>query len=127
MLGRAFSDETGNFNHVDHFFLVYVPTLDSLALITLTYLSSFYFGRSLRIGGVYCLTSALEAWCLAKNKYRTSNGLDLFLKGKGGNNQIGMWLDSHAENFKYDLSNRKAYDDIANGWGCGDEWNITKS
>ena len=53
----------------------------------------------------------------AKNKCKISDRLDLFLRKKGGNNQIGMWLDSHAKNLKYDISNIQSYDDIANGWG----------
>ena len=60
---------------------------------------------------------------VAKNKRRTSDRLDLLLEGKGRNNQIGMWLDSHAKKFKSDISSRKSYDDIMNGWRCGDEWN----
>ena len=37
-----------------------------------------------------------------------------------------MCLDNHTANFKYDISNRKSYDGIANGWGCGDEWSTIK-
>ena len=37
-----------------------------------------------------------------------------------------MWLDSYTKNFKYDISNRKSYDNIVNGWGCRDEWNVIK-
>ena len=37
-----------------------------------------------------------------------------------------MWLDSHANNFRYDISNRESYDDIANGWVCKDEWSVLK-
>ena len=62
----------------------------------------------------------------AKNKCRTSDGLDLFLEGKDGINQIGMSLDSHTKNLKHDISNRKSYDEIANEWGCGDKWNVIK-
>ena len=63
---------------------------------------------------------------LAKNKCRTSNGLDLFPEEKDGNNQIGMWLDSHARKIKFDISNRRSYDEITSGWECGNEWNIIK-
>ena len=63
---------------------------------------------------------------LARNMCETSDSLDLFLEQKGGKNQIEMWLDSHTANFKYDISNRKLYDDIANEWGCGDKWTIIK-
>ena len=62
----------------------------------------------------------------AKNKCGTSDGLELFLEQKSGRNQIEMWLESHTANFKYDIFNRKSYDDIVNGWGCGDEWTIIK-
>ena len=48
---------------------------------------------------------------LAENK--TSDKLDLFLELKGGNNQIGMWLDSHTKTFRYVISNRKSYDNLA--------------
>ena len=43
----------------------------------------------------------------AKNKCRTSNGLDLFSERKDGNNQIVMWLDSHAKkrNMSYPIQN----------------------
>ena len=63
---------------------------------------------------------------LAENKCKTSDRLDLFLKQKDGRNQIETWLESHTTNFKYDISNRKLYDNISNGWGCGDEWTIIK-
>ena len=89
MVGRTFSNKTGNFSHVDQSFLIYVLTLYSLALITLTYLSLFYYRQVETI-------------------------------------KSEMWLDSHAKKIKYDISNQKSYNDIANGWGCGDEWNITK-
>ena len=57
---------------------------------------------------------------------KTSDGVNLFLKEKGGNNQTGMWLDNHAKYFRYDISNRKSYDDISNGWGCQDERKVIK-
>ena len=53
-------DKTGSIDYVDHFFLIYVLTLYSVALIDLTYLSLFYFGQSLRIESAHYLISAME-------------------------------------------------------------------
>ena len=30
------------------------------------------------------------------------------------------------QKIQYDIFNRKSYDDIANGWGCRDKWNVIK-
>ena len=63
---------------------------------------------------------------LTENMCGTSEGLDLFLEWKSRKNQIEMWLDSHTANFKDDVSNRKSYNDVENGWGCGDKRTVIK-